>query len=119
MKIEKREAPRTLIKIKVNIEGEEAFLYDYSRDMCEGGIFICTKKPLKVGENIRVRFILPELLEEIEAGGVVKWVNPPGSKEPPPGMGISFIDLPSDKKALIQEVIERIEGGKGVPRIGI
>jgi len=119
MKIEKRDAPRTLIRIKINIEGEGAFLYDYSRDMSEGGVFICTKKPLKVGDNIKVRFILPELLEEIEAGGVVKWVNTPASVDPPPGMGIEFINLPSEKKALIQEVIERIEGGKAVPKIEI
>ena len=119
MKIEKREAPRTLIKIKINIEGDNAFLYDYSRDMSEGGVFITTRQPLAVGEKIKVRFILPESLEEINATGVVAWVNPPGSADPPPGMGIRFVRLTSKKKALIQETIERIEAGKGIPKIEI
>ncbi len=117
MRIEKREDPRTLIKIKVNIEGEGAYLYDYSRDMSEGGVFICTDDPLPVGEKIKVKFILPELLEEIEAAGEVTWVNPAGSVDPPAGMGIKFIDLSPDRQAHIQDVIARIEGGKGVPSI--
>jgi len=117
MRIEKRDAPRTFIKIKINIEGEGAYLYDYSHDMSEGGIFIATGKPLSVGEKIKLKFILPELLEEIEADGEVTWVNPPGSVDPPAGMGIKFVDVSDEEKAHIQDVIARIEGGKGVPSI--
>jgi len=117
MRIEKREAPRTLIKIQVNCECDDAFLYDYSYDMSEGGLFISTSEPRNVGDRIGLSFILPEVLEEIEVTGEVTWVNPPGSEDLPPGMGIKFVDLAGEKKELIQEVIKRIEGGKGVPSI--
>jgi len=117
MKIEKREAPRTMIKIQVNCECDDAFLYDYSYDMSEGGLFISTSEPRNAGDKIKLSFILPEVLEEIEVAGKVAWVNPPGSDDLPPGMGIRFLDLSEDKKELIQEVINRIEGGKGVPSI--
>jgi len=117
MRIEKRDAPRTLIKIQINIESEGAYLYDYSWDMGEGGIFISTEKPLSVGETVKLKFILPEVLEEVEATGKVAWVNPPGSVDPPPGMGVKFVDLSEEMRNHIQEVINKIEGGKGVPSI--
>ncbi len=117
MRIEKREAPRTMIRIQVNCECDDAFIYDYSYDMSEGGIFLSTSEPRSVGDRIKLGFILPEVLEEIEVTGEVTWVNPPGSQDLPPGMGIKFLELPEDKKELIQEVINRIEGGKGVPSL--
>ena len=112
MKIEKRRNPRTLIKIQVDYASEGAYLYDYSRDLSEGGIFIQTTNPKNIGDRIQLKFILPELLEEIKALGEVAWVNQKDVEGLTPGMGVRFINLDKEKSALIQDVIARIEGGK-------
>jgi len=117
MKIEKRRDPRTLIKIRIDYEAEGAYLYDYSGDMSEGGIFIKTARPLKIGEQLGLKFILPELLEKVEATGEVTWVNKPGIKGLPAGMGVRFVGLTPEKRTLIQDVINKIEGGKGITSI--
>ena len=117
MKIEKRQDPRTFIKIKIDYETDGAYLYDYSRDLSEGGIFIQTSKPLKLGERIILRFILPEVLEKVETTGEVAWVNLPGTEGLTPGMGVRFVDLTPAKIAMIEDVIRKIEGGKGLTSI--
>ena len=117
MKIEKRQDPRTLIKIKIDYETDGAYLYDYSRDLCEGGIFIQTLKPLKIGERVVLKFILPEVLERVETTGEVAWVNLPGTEGLIPGMGVRFVGLTPANISLIQDVINKIEGGKGLTSI--
>jgi len=117
MRIEKRRVPRTLIKIKIDYESEGAYLYNYSRDLSEGGIFIQTSNPLKIGDRLTLNFILPEVLEKIEATGEVTWINPPGAEDLLPGMGVRFMELPEDKCRSILDVINKIEGGKGLTSI--
>lgn len=118
MKIEKRRDPRTLIKIKIDYESEGAYLYSYSKDLSEGGIFIQTSNPLKVGERIKLKFILPELLEKVETWGEVAWVNEGGGAEGvSEGMGVRFVELESEKAKLIEEVIHKIEEGKKIAPI--
>lgn len=112
MKIEKRRDPRTIIKIKIDYETEGAYLYSYSKDLSEGGIFIQTNKPLKVGERIKLSFILPELLEKIETWGEVAWVNEAGTEGLTEGMGVRFVNLDPEKTKLIEDVIHKIEEGK-------
>lgn len=112
MKIEKRRDPRTLIKIKIDYKTKGAYLYSYSKDLSEGGIFIQTKKPLKVGERVKLKFILPELLEKIETWGEVAWVNEAGTEGLTEGMGVRFVDLDDKRAKLIEDVIQKIEEGK-------
>ena len=113
MKIEdKRREPRTFIKIKVDYSCKDAYLYDYSANLSEGGIFIQTTKLHRVGDKIDVTFILPELLEKIEAKATVAWINDKKHPKLPMGMGLKFVRLPKKKKELIQSVIHKIEEGK-------
>jgi Tfp pilus assembly protein PilZ len=64
-----------------------------------------------------LKFILPELLEKVETIGEVAWVNSPGTEGLTPGMGVRFVGLTNQKIALIQDVIKKIEGGKGLASI--
>lgn len=114
MKIEKRDDPRTLIKIKIDYEAEGAYLYDYSHDLSEGGIFLQTDNPLEVGETINLKFILPEVLEEIETTGEVTFSNPSGVEGLTAGMGVKFVGLSEEQLAHIRDVIDKIEGGKKI-----
>lgn len=114
MKIDdKRREPRTFIKIKIDYSCKGAYLFDYSANMSESGIFLETPDPLKVGKKVKVSFILPEVLEKIDVTATVAWVND-RKKYPdlPKGMGLKFSRLGKKKKAHIQEVIEKIEEGK-------
>ena len=43
-------------KIKIDYESEGAYLYNYSRDLSEGGIFIQTSNPLKIGDRLTLNF---------------------------------------------------------------
>jgi len=72
---ERRKNPRYFIRILVDYSASDTFLYDYSSDMSEGGIFIQTKNPLEKGEQIDLRFTLPGLDRIFQLKGEVAWVN--------------------------------------------
>ena len=72
---ERRQHPRFFVRILVDYSASDTFLYDYSSDMSEGGIFIQTKNPLEKGETIDLRFTLPGLDKIFQLKGEVVWVN--------------------------------------------
>jgi type IV pilus assembly protein PilZ len=86
------------------------FLYEYTENFSEGGLFIGTSEPLDEGTEVELRFQPPGVEDVLEVVGKVMWVNPvrPGKDNPNPGMGIQFEDLDDDTKALIAGVVRAI-----------
>jgi len=84
----RRKAPRVPLATQIYIDDSMALAY--SRDLSEGGIFIETKVPGKIGAKIDLRFHLSENDPVIIAKGVVRY------HVPRLGMGVQFTEL-SDK----------------------
>jgi type IV pilus assembly protein PilZ len=112
---ERRDDPRLPIELRVEYKKLNTFFADYTKNICKGGTFIRTKKPLDVGTVFLFQLSVPTLAAPIEIRGEVKWVKRDG--EPPPpgvpedheaGMGIRFIyDQPEEREA-VEGTVERM-----------
>src|SRR5438552_11972620 len=92
---ERRVDLRAPIELKVEYKKLNTFFADYTKNICKGGTFIKTKKPLDIGTEFLFKLSVPNLTEPLALRGQVKWVMREG--EPPPegvpadhepGMGI-------------------------------
>src|SRR5436190_23652443 len=108
---DRRENPRVPIELKVEYKKLNTFFADYTKNICKGGTFIRTKKPLDVGTVFVFQLAVPKLKEPIAIRGEVKWVKREG--EPPPegvpadhepGMGIRFIYDTAEERAGLENV---------------
>ena len=112
---DRRETPRAPIELRVEYKKLNTFFADYTKNICKGGTFIRTKKPLDVGTVFVFRLTVPRLKEAIAIRGEVKWVKREGEPSPPgvdeqhePGMGIRFIYDTPDQRSNIEGAVERM-----------
>jgi type IV pilus assembly protein PilZ len=112
---ERREALRVPIELKVEYKKLNTFFADYTKNICKGGTFIRTKKPLDVGTIFLFQLTVPKLKEPIAIRGEVKWVKREGEPSPPgvpddhePGMGIRFIYDSAEQRAQLESAVEKL-----------
>jgi type IV pilus assembly protein PilZ len=84
------------------------FLFEYSRNISRGGIFIETQHPAALGTRLVVRFQSPEDDVQIEVAGEVVWVNAVDGDSPNPGMGIQWTGLDDETRAAIAAIVKAI-----------
>lgn len=122
--INKRRAPRVIVKVVivsaddemvkllVDYPNSEAYLYDYSTNLSEGGIFLKAVKDIPVGRSISVKFTIPDDVNLMEAKGVVKWVTTEQDalrNNISPGIGIEFVNMKEETKQRIRKFIKDIK----------
>ena len=111
---ERRKFPRILVRALVDYESPDTYLYDYSTDLSEGGIFIQTDKPLSKGTPLKIRFTLPNVDKVFEVKAKVAWLNQERlkkgkpSKKLPQGMGIQFDMMDEADRAEITKYIREV-----------
>lgn len=122
--INKRRTPRVIVKVVivssddatikllVDYPDSEAYLYDYSTNLSEGGIFLKTTESMPVGKPIAVKFTIPNDIRLLEATGVVKWIT--SEKEArlnniSQGVGIEFLHIKEETKKRIKSFIDDIK----------
>ena len=112
---DRRENIRVPIELKVEYKKLNTFFADYTKNICKGGTFIRTKKPLDVGTVFVFQLSVPKLKETIAIRGEVKWIKREGEPSPPgvppdhdPGMGIRFIYDTADERAALEGAVEKM-----------
>lgn len=112
---DRREHPRAPIELKVEYKKLNTFFADYTKNICKGGTFIRTKKPLDVGTEFVFKLVVPKLPEPLALRGEVKWVVIEGEPPPPgvaedhePGMGIRFIYETDAERHKIEQIVEKL-----------
>jgi type IV pilus assembly protein PilZ len=113
---DRREHPRAPIELKVEYKKLNTFFADYTKNICKGGTFIKTKKPLDVGTQFMFKLMVPRLEQPLAIRGEVKWVVREGEPPPPeaaadhaePGMGIGFLYDSDMERREIEQVVERL-----------
>jgi type IV pilus assembly protein PilZ len=114
---ERREGGRAPIELKVEYKKLNTFFADYTRNICKGGTFIKTRKPLDEGTEFVFKLIVPKLAAPLAIRGEVKWVVRPGGEAPLPdeaagnqesGMGIRFIYDSDEERRAVEAVVERL-----------
>jgi uncharacterized protein (TIGR02266 family) len=104
---------------RVHRRAEVRFGVDYTHEgrtdfgmclnMCEGGIFIATQRPLPPETLIALRFTLPDASKPLSVRGRVAWVS--GDENDPAvivGMGVQFRDLDPGAVADIGALVDRV-----------
>ena len=80
---DRRDSLRVPIELKVEYKKLNTFFADYTKNICKGGTFIRTKKPLDIGTVFVFQLGVPKLTEPIAIRGEVKWVKREGEPSPP------------------------------------
>src|ERR1043165_5294181 len=123
---ERRRSPRVLVDLEVDCASEDNYLFAYITDISATGIFVRTTSPEEPGTHLNLRLLGEMELEferrsredqddqgervALELEGEVIWVNPfrPGTPDNlQPGMGIRFVNLDSELRERLFELIRR------------
>ncbi len=101
---DKRKSERIKKDVKSEVIADEHVSFSSTVDLSKGGIFISTPEPLSKGSEVNMSIHIPGH-GELEVKGVVKWVRADESDSEKAGMGIEFVDVSSDFKKKLEEVI--------------
>lgn len=101
----------------VHYQSLEGFISDYSMNISQGGMFISTRNPLRLGTRIVLKVSLPDVELPLNIEGEVAWVSEYDKKSKSnliPGMGVQFRNLDKQEKKRIEDFIAREAHQKGI-----
>ncbi|MBC7172047.1 MAG: TIGR02266 family protein, partial [Polyangiaceae bacterium] len=105
-----RRDKRAPVSLKVRFKSAtlDEFREQYSIDLSRGGLFIKSKSPMAVGTLLKFEFQLKDKSRLIHGVGRVVWVREAeaSTESAPPGMGIKFIKMDPESRALVQDIID-------------
>jgi len=112
----RREDPRRAIELKVEYKRLNKFFADFTKNICKGGTFIKTSKPLDIGTRFVFKLYIPKLEEPLRLQGEVKWVvreedidmSLPRDERPESGMGIRFLYKVDQERADLEHLVENL-----------
>ncbi len=115
---ENRREPRTPaeLRIKLALGSMDAFVERYALNVSRGGIFVRTRDPQPPGTVVDLEVTLDNGECVIQGRGVVRWTTPPSAPGEPdraPGMGIKFMELTRESRALV-DLVAATRGADGV-----
>lgn len=106
---EQRAARRALMSGLVHIAHGDADLTAFIFNISASGLFVRTARPLAVGEEIGLEFVIPELNHTVVTRAVVMRAVQPSSDRPAPvllaGMGVAFVGLSPPDQAAIRDYV--------------
>ncbi len=103
---EKRHSLRIPLQLKVDVESpNNHYLFEYSSNLSQSGIFIQTTEPLNPGTQVNIQFSLPDA-HRVRTRGEVIWVN--AEEDDEPGMGVKFLGLPRGDRERILSAIKKL-----------
>jgi len=108
MEEEKREVPRSPVKIEIMFKEFGSFIRVYMLNVSNGGLFIKTENPLPLDSPVHLKMKLPGEANTMEVEGRVVWNNPKGRKNSfPKGMGIQFVKMLPEYAEKMQGFVEK------------
>jgi len=104
---ERRAHSRVTALLRIEYSDREDFLFDYLTDLSEGGLFVRTRVPLEVGEEVDFSISFPGLLDPIPLRGIVRRCMK--DEEGQTGLGIEFIFQDEQTRIRIKRLVDQIE----------
>ena len=99
--VERRQSARTPVTVRIEYETVDSLFSEFTRNINEGGVFIETRKPLGLEENVQLQFQLPGDEEPVKLSGRVVRVESSG-------MGIEFGELDSIARERINQLVVQL-----------
>ena len=94
--------------IQVNIPDKDTLYASYMPYVVGGGLFVPTKQPIQLGEEVFVLATLPEQSQKIPLTGKVIWISQKQNGIKPQGFGIK---LRGEKGIYFRSEAERVLAG--------
>ncbi len=111
LEVHERKEPRYAVHVKVMFsEQQDQILTDYTVNLNAGGLFLASPEPVPVGTELFVEFSLSEEEQVVRCQARVAWVNDatnPQKRDLPVGMGLEFVDISNDERAMVEDYIEQ------------
>jgi len=100
---------RIPIQLLVDYKDGGNYLFDFCKDLGEGGVFIETKEPKKQGSTLELTFTIPDSKETLSTKGKVMWVQHyiEGRDDLTPGMGIQFESFTPEARKTLEAFVKR------------
>src|SRR5512142_1011192 len=110
-----RREPRVAreLKLRLAYPSMDEFIERYALNISRGGMFVRYRDPSPPGTELLLDISLESGEHVISGRGVVQWTTPPSAPGEPtrdPGMGIKFLELTRESRALVDLVIGSQEG---------
>jgi len=99
---DKRRHDRHPVVLRVEYDGADDLVGDYTDNLSLGGTFVATARELAPGTDVRLLLSFPGLLEPIVLDGAVRWTRSDGES----GVGIEFLDGPARRR--LADIVERV-----------
>jgi len=100
--VERRAEERQGVDLDVGLGSAQKFYSGVAENLSTHGIFIATHALKLVGESMDIRIFLVEQSLPLQVSAIVRWTRAfRADRDLPPGMGLSFTDLPpAEAKAI-------------------
>lgn len=101
---ERRVQERVELEIDIGLHSATQFYAGLSNDISQGGIFVSTVKPMPVGSEVSISFVLPGG-HNVTTRGRVAWLSSPRDEAGRPGMGVRFERLEPEHRHAIEKFL--------------
>jgi len=98
---DKRKHTRKHFFMAVDYSVEDRVYKDYIKDISAGGVFIETRTPFSIGQELSLSFPLPNYRKYIKTTGEVVRISPHG-------IGVKFMMVDQGQEAMIKSLLEMI-----------
>ncbi|MBX7194558.1 MAG: TIGR02266 family protein [Sandaracinaceae bacterium] len=102
---DRRGQTRVDLEVDIGLHSASQFYAGLSNDISEGGIFVSTIRPLPVGSELEVSFVLPGG-HTVTTRGRVAWLATPRDEDSRSGMGVRFVRLEPEHRAAIERFLQ-------------
>jgi uncharacterized protein (TIGR02266 family) len=106
-----RRSGRVGVAMDVRVTAAAGRFNGTSANLSTGGLFPIADQLSRVGEELLLAFRLPGLDEELNVRAEVRWIRGDtlGESTRPSGMGLRFMDLPSDEQLTLRDFVRAAE----------
>jgi uncharacterized protein (TIGR02266 family) len=104
-----RIAERYDLEVKVDLESDHNFYTGLTQNISAGGLFIATHQLRRIGDHIKISFLLPGSAVPVSVDTEVRWIRENSSLhriDGATGMGVRFIELPAEASQAIQSFLQ-------------
>jgi molecular chaperone DnaK len=101
------------LKLRLAYPSMDEFIERHALNISRGGMFVRSRDPSPPGTDLLLDICLESGDRVIHGRGVVCWITPPSAPGEPtrdPGMGVKFVELTRESRALVDLVVGTQDG---------
>jgi type IV pilus assembly protein PilZ len=102
-----RRSNRVHHEVMVAVSSEEGTFSGWGTNLSVGGVFVNSQHCARIGSPVNVLLQLPGH-GDCKIAGRVAWTQASGPGVDEPGMGIEFLNLDDDIRALVGKMVEKL-----------